>query len=278
MLHELSFDDDPTRAIRAARFAARFGLTLTDDTRALLDSALRRDAFSRLSTDRLGAELDRLLREPAPGEALRRLRAWGLMPVLHPSWQLSASLLDRLAQFVQAAREPSTSADFDEGPLQLQADGGWTVLAGGLPPADRPQASALIPGPKARRARFIAGPEAVDCALAALTRGARPSAVAHALTPLDPVQLQLAQAWSQHTSTPGATRSHLDWWRDTGRHIRTAVDGRWLAQQGYPPGPRFALALRAALDVARDGGSVSEQRASACERLAQSSAGPALQD
>src|SRR6187200_3214815 len=39
VLHARSFEDDPTRAIRAARYAARLGLRLEDETEALLRAA-----------------------------------------------------------------------------------------------------------------------------------------------------------------------------------------------------------------------------------------------
>ena len=268
VLHGQSFDDDPTRALRAARFAARFDLTLTTDTRALLTAALQRDAFHPLSTDRLGAELDRLLREPDPVAALRLLHTWELVPVLHARWQLDASLLRRLALFVKAARRLTAHhPKAAEEPLAVQADGAWTVLAGGLTPEDRRAAAALIPGPKTRRTRFLLGPEAIDRALAVLHPSARPSEVARTLASLDSVQLLLTQAWSGDTPTPDAAQSQLAWWMETGRHIRTAVDGRWLMQQGQSPGPGFADALNTALDVARDGGSVAEQRTAALARL-----------
>ena len=55
VLHEGSFVDDPTRALRAARYAARFGFELEPGTAALL-----RDAdLSTVSEDRIDNELER---------------------------------------------------------------------------------------------------------------------------------------------------------------------------------------------------------------------------
>ena len=267
VLHPRSFRDDPTRAIRAARFAARFGLTLSDDTRTQLDDAIKADAFAELSTDRLGAELDRLLREPNPVAALQCLEAWRLLPVLHPQWTLEDAILQRVAQVVDLCRAPPKSLPLPVPPLRLQADGAWVALASGLPSARRPKAATLIPGTKDRRARFVAGPDPVEAALQRLSLAMRPSAVAHALAPLDPVQLMLALAWLPSAPAPDAASSHLHWWLDSGRHIRSTVDGRWLRQQGHAPGPGFRDALQAALDVARDGGSEADQQAAALARL-----------
>ena len=60
VLHQRSFDDDPTRAIRAARYAARFGFALEPETERLLRAA----DLATVSADRRRAELLRLAAEP----------------------------------------------------------------------------------------------------------------------------------------------------------------------------------------------------------------------
>ena len=75
VLHARSFEDDPTRAIRAARYAARLGLRLEDETEALLRAA----DLETVSADRREAELLRLAREPTAPEAYRLLDEWGLV-------------------------------------------------------------------------------------------------------------------------------------------------------------------------------------------------------
>jgi tRNA nucleotidyltransferase (CCA-adding enzyme) len=75
VLHERSFEDDPTRAIRAARYAARLDLTLEPETERLL----RRADFDTVSEDRREAELLRLAKEPTAPEAYRLLSVWGLI-------------------------------------------------------------------------------------------------------------------------------------------------------------------------------------------------------
>lgn len=75
VLHPRSFEDDPTRAIRAARYAARFGLEPEPETERLLRVA----DLDTVSVDRREAELLRLAAEPSAPEAYRLLAEWGLI-------------------------------------------------------------------------------------------------------------------------------------------------------------------------------------------------------
>ena len=68
VLHRESFVDDPTRAIRAARYAARFGFELEPETEALL----RATDLGTVSADRREAELLRLAGEPSAVRAASR--------------------------------------------------------------------------------------------------------------------------------------------------------------------------------------------------------------
>jgi tRNA nucleotidyltransferase (CCA-adding enzyme) len=75
VLHERSFRDDPTRALRAARYAARFGFELEPETAKLL----RAGDLSTVSDDRVNAELHRLAEEPDPATGLELLLEWGVL-------------------------------------------------------------------------------------------------------------------------------------------------------------------------------------------------------
>jgi len=75
VLHERSFVDDPTRAIRAARYAARFGFDLEPETERLLRAA----DLETVSADRREAELLRLADEATATEAYRLLGDWGVV-------------------------------------------------------------------------------------------------------------------------------------------------------------------------------------------------------
>ena len=99
VLHERSFIDDPTRALRAARYAARFGFELEPGTAELL-----RDAdLSTVSEDRVDNELRRIVAEEEPAAALRLIAEWGVLPSLDPQAP------DRVAEVTRLASAPPWS-------------------------------------------------------------------------------------------------------------------------------------------------------------------------
>jgi tRNA nucleotidyltransferase (CCA-adding enzyme) len=75
VLHPLSFVDDPTRALRAARYTARFGFELESQTAKLLRTA----DLGTVSADRREAELLRLAVEAEAPRAFALLAEWGLV-------------------------------------------------------------------------------------------------------------------------------------------------------------------------------------------------------
>jgi tRNA nucleotidyltransferase (CCA-adding enzyme) len=75
VIHDASFVDDPTRAIRAARYSARFGFGLEMETRELL---LRSD-LETVTVERRAAELRRLAQEENATRGLELLAGWGLV-------------------------------------------------------------------------------------------------------------------------------------------------------------------------------------------------------
>ena len=120
VLHARSFEDDPTRALRAARYAARLGLEVEPGTAELL----RATDLAAVSADRVDAEMRRLLLEGSAPEATSLLARWGL-----------AGIDEGAAERVRATRA-------------LLSESGWTDL---VDPAAA-LAEAARPGEEARRA------------------------------------------------------------------------------------------------------------------------------
>jgi tRNA nucleotidyltransferase (CCA-adding enzyme) len=75
VLHERSFVDDPTRSLRAARYAARYGFSVEPDTEHLLREA----DLDTVSRERVEAELRKLAAEPRAREGFDLLGEWGLV-------------------------------------------------------------------------------------------------------------------------------------------------------------------------------------------------------
>ena len=84
-LHAGSFRDDPTRILRAIRYAARLDFQLADETQAELRDALDARALSTISGDRIRHELDRIFDEAEPLAALRNAEDLGALSAIHPA-------------------------------------------------------------------------------------------------------------------------------------------------------------------------------------------------
>jgi poly(A) polymerase len=81
-LPEDSFNDDPLRILRAARFAARLGFTVADDVQeAMRDQAPR---LSIVSAERITDELTKLMLTPTPEVGLDLLVRTGVADVVLP--------------------------------------------------------------------------------------------------------------------------------------------------------------------------------------------------
>jgi hypothetical protein len=88
VLHPRSFDDDPTRAVRAARYAARYGFGLERTTGELI----RRAELSAVSKDRAQAELRKLAAEPQAHGAFVLLGEWGVLSLEPGALELVAGV------------------------------------------------------------------------------------------------------------------------------------------------------------------------------------------
>lgn len=87
VLHSRSFQDDPTRIFRAARYAARMNLTLEKETKIWIRDALQKNIPARLTPARLSHEWQRTLLENDPRGALQLLGKWGALKFLFHRWR-----------------------------------------------------------------------------------------------------------------------------------------------------------------------------------------------
>ena len=93
VLHEGSFVDDPTRALRAARYGARFDFAPEPQTEELL----RQTDLGTVSDDRREAELLRIAAEPRAPRAFELLAEWGLAEPREGGVELAARVAELLA-------------------------------------------------------------------------------------------------------------------------------------------------------------------------------------
>jgi tRNA nucleotidyltransferase (CCA-adding enzyme) len=159
VIHPSSFVDDPTRAIRAARYAARFGFGIEEETEALL----RATDLGTVTPERRGSELRRLAREATAVKGLELLANWGLVQARAGS--LSAVAPDAERSGLAHAVDRLMSAP----PWSAEADRAEAILAA------------------------VLGPEAGE-ELLARSRPERPSDGLRLAQGHDPIELVLARA------------------------------------------------------------------------------------
>ena len=114
VLHERSFLDDPTRLLRAVRYAARLGFELDPETERLAREAVAADALSTVSGARIRDELMDLLREADTPSGIERMRDLEIHTALHPE-------LDPDPELVASAALGATAIGADRGVSALAA-------------------------------------------------------------------------------------------------------------------------------------------------------------
>jgi len=86
VLHNYAFLEDPSRLIRASRFAARFHWPLEERTQARFESAKENNYIESITNKAIGYEIAQLAYEDDPLHILRVLEKEGWLKVLSPHW------------------------------------------------------------------------------------------------------------------------------------------------------------------------------------------------
>lgn len=86
VLHSYAFLEDPSRLIRATRFAARFGWELEERTKARYQSAVEGEYIQFLNHKAIGYEIEQVALEENPIPVMKALEAAGWLKVLCAKW------------------------------------------------------------------------------------------------------------------------------------------------------------------------------------------------
>ena len=86
ILHNYSFLEDPSRLIRATRFAARFHWPLEERSQARYDAAKEGKYIDHILRSSIGHEIAALAHEDDPLHVVKMLEKEGWLEVLHPRW------------------------------------------------------------------------------------------------------------------------------------------------------------------------------------------------
>src|ERR1700733_9240248 len=105
ILHNYSFVEDPSRLIRATRFAARFHWPLEERTQQRYDSAKENKYIEHISKSAIGHEIAQLAHEDDPLAVVRALEKEEFLKVLHPHWTVTKVDANGLSQLMKTRQQ-----------------------------------------------------------------------------------------------------------------------------------------------------------------------------
>jgi len=232
VLHSLSFIDDPTRILRAARFEARLGFHLDLQSESLIANAL--PMLDRITGGRIRHELDLIFREARPEAALDRLQAFGALAHIHPELVSDAWLHERFARL----RQPENLALWNiatDGRESMPIDFYyWGLFFYRLSPGAVEHLIKRLLIPRRISSGLRALPTLKET-LAKLETVERPSQIVTLLEPLAEELLPLG--WL--ASDDSTIRAKLEQYAREWRHVQCEITGKDLKALGLPPSPLY---------------------------------------
>ena len=105
ILHNYSFVEDPSRLIRATRFAARFHWPLEERTQQRYDAAKENNYIDHISRSAVGHEIAQLAHEDDPLNVVRALEKEDWLKVLHPHWTSAKVDTNGLSQLMKTRQQ-----------------------------------------------------------------------------------------------------------------------------------------------------------------------------
>jgi len=140
ILHNYSFFEEPSRLIRAIRFATRFHWTLEERTQARYNAAKENNYIESVSNRVVGSEIEQIAHEDDPLAVMKALEKEDWLKVLYPTWTPAKVDTANLSQLMKTRQQ---LAD-----LNISADPGAPVmyfLTSKLPEKDITAIQRLIP-------------------------------------------------------------------------------------------------------------------------------------
>jgi tRNA nucleotidyltransferase (CCA-adding enzyme) len=225
VLHDNSFMDDPTRIIRAARYAVRYGLELDPATRALINP----DALSvlaQLSGERLRHEFDLIFEEENSAAILDRLDDLDLLTTIHPALSIADFQILNLISTPPAAEFGKFSVPEI---LTFRQALAWTLCLLHTTESDADAIAARLTFP-AILTETVREAASLNRNLASFAN-AKPSQWTFQLETLSPLAVYAVYLTTNHE----ALRKYLTTWKN----VRPHTTGDDLKARGLLPGPRF---------------------------------------
>jgi tRNA nucleotidyltransferase (CCA-adding enzyme) len=263
VLHSLSFVEDPTRMLRAARLEQRLGFRLEERTEELIGNAL--DLLDRTTGERIRHELYLILEEEKPEEALCRLDGLGVLAQIHPGLRCDGWLKERFRRLRESpiSNLQFPTSDFPASILYL------ALLTYRLSAPDLESLSKRL-RIASEDATLLGQVNALRASASELAEERRPSDIYYLLKHYSEPAIFIL--WIATDSEP--VREKLELYHRTLRFVEPEIDGEYLKTMGLKPAPLFGHILSALRDARLDGevSSLEEEKALVEELLARSEA------
>jgi len=247
VLHERSFQDDPTRILRAARFELRLGLRLDLAAEELVAQVVAEAVFDRLSSGRLRQELSLTLASANPSATLDRLAALGVTESLHPALQWGTAEQDRFLRLTRILERSEVEQREGKGRVALLL----TAWVWDRPRSVRNDLAERLQLPAGARYLLVEGIGRIaEASHGLLTLGPRnlaPRVVSEKLRHLSGDELLLMHALAEGAGRADAVEpTPAGWaWREIAemRGLQLTISGRDLLAIGFQPGRELGRTL-----------------------------------
>lgn len=251
VLHSLSFVEDPTRILRAARFEQRFGFSIESRTEELIADAL--DLLDRVTAERVRHELELLLAEAQPERVLCRLMELGVLARLHPLLRCNGWFVAKAAELRAALASTSDPGKQSSMALAPGADAAPRLYLALLMyelPADA--VAEFLSRFKIRKEYsdlILAVHDLADRAAVLDTHNLSSSAI---VTALDETSEE-ARFLLRVATDDWLVRQRLDLYQRRLQHVHPTLNGDDLQRMGIAPGPVYRRILERLRDALLDG-------------------------
>jgi len=245
VLHSLSFVEDPTRMLRAARLEQRLGFRIEDRTEELIGNAL--DLLDRTTGERIRHELYLILEEEVPEEALCRLDELGVLAQICPGLRCDDWLRERFIRL----RESLEAGSWKLATSKQQLETGIMYLALLTYRSSAPDLESLINRLKiaSEDAALLRQVNVLRSLTSELAGERQPSAIYRLLKPYSGPAIFVL--WIATESE--LVREQLELHHRKLRFVEPEIDGEYLKAMGLKPGPIFGRILSALRDARLDG-------------------------
>ncbi|HEX9119106.1 MAG TPA: CCA tRNA nucleotidyltransferase [Terriglobales bacterium] len=105
ILHNYAFLEEPSRLIRATRFAHRFHWPLEERTQARYDAAKENNYIENITDRAIGQEIEALAYEEDPLHIMRALEKVEWLKLLHPRWSVAKVDTAGLSQLLKTRQQ-----------------------------------------------------------------------------------------------------------------------------------------------------------------------------